>query len=53
MMQARSICGDREMKKEKTLAKKIWSRLIVEAIIGLVVLLTYPNWDGIKAAFKD
>ena len=41
------------MKIIKKLVKKIWSRLLLETIIGIVILATYENWDEIKAAFRD
>ncbi|MBR4472227.1 MAG: hypothetical protein IKS55_01175 [Oscillospiraceae bacterium] len=39
-------------RKKKTLTKKIMSRLVLEAIVGIALFATYPNWDNIKAAFK-
>lgn len=39
--------------KKKSLFGKIMSRLILEAIIGIVLYVTFPNWDEIKAAFFE
>jgi hypothetical protein len=40
-------------RNRKSLLGKIISRLVLEAIIGIVLFVTFPNWDEIKAAFKD
>ena len=40
-------------RKKKAVTKKIGSRLITEAIIGIVLLMTYPHWDEIIAAFTE
>ena len=42
-----------KMRLIKKIIKKIWSRLLLEAIIGIVLLATYENWGEIKAAFSD
>ena len=39
-------------RKRKSLLGKIISRLVLEAIVGIVLFVTFPNWDEIKAAFK-
>ena len=40
-------------RKKKTLTKKIMSRLVLEAIVGIVLFATYPNWEEIKAALHN
>ena len=41
------------MNTEKpSLLKKIITRLILEAIIGIVLLITYPLWNEFIADFK-
>ena len=40
------------MRTKRTLASKIGSRLVAEAIIGIVLYMTYPHWDEITAAFR-
>lgn len=40
-------------KKKQSLVGKIVSRLLTEAIIGLVLFLVFPHWDEIKEAFMQ
>ena len=41
------------MKRNESLIKKILSRLILEAIVGIVLFATYPHWDEIREAFQN
>ena len=41
------------MRRNESLMTKILSRLILEAIIGIVLFATYPHWDEIKEAFQN
>ena len=40
------------MMRNESLIKRILSRLILEAIVGIVVFATYPHWEEIRTAFK-
>ena len=41
------------MRRNESLMTKILSRLVLEAIVGIVLFATYPHWDEIKAAFQN